>query len=149
MKLAQQQRTLGSGKQAAALQQVSQAARPAAAYAAQSRRALLLPWLAYNYSPKAIDTNQGSKPLTQSSQHEYQVFPNPSKELLHIQSRHLPIKTLELWSIDGKKQLQKNYTEAVSEQTLSVSALQNGVYILKIYAEEDNVCQTIKVIIQK
>lgn len=64
-----------------------------------------------------------------SSQNSIQLYPNPVKNVLHIkdQSTAKAPERMEVFSLEGKRIFESNYIE-----TLDVSFLQQGMYILKI-----------------
>jgi len=69
------------------------------------------------------------------------VYPNPTSDLIHIESVNA-IDSIELFDVLGKRVLTfKNDVEKVS-----VSHLQRGVYILKVYSSQGNL--TKKLIIE-
>ena len=60
------------------------------------------------------------------------VYPNPSNNILHIESETDVISTIEMYSIDGKRVFYQNLTEPTFNTQISVEALITGVYFLKV-----------------
>jgi hypothetical protein len=66
----------------------------------------------------------------QSGTGTLQVFPNPSRDIIHIRNRGTEVKTLSILDITGKLIIE---AAVKKEETLSIDASQwnNGLYILK------------------
>ena len=63
------------------------------------------------------------------------LYPNPAKGILHIDSNHLSISKIEFYSIIGNKisERKENYN------LINIADLSRGVYLLKVYVENDKV----------
>lgn len=65
------------------------------------------------------------------------IYPNPTSDFLEIKAEMNQILKVELYSISGKKL--NTYTNFDTKQsTISLKEFLNGVYLLKIYDEENN-----------
>lgn len=71
---------------------------------------------------------------------EIKLYPNPATDLVYIQSQH-PVNKVEVYSLEGKK-LNVKY----DLNSLNVSSLSKGVYLIKLYVE--NAVQTKKLMIE-
>ncbi|MEP1487637.1 MAG: chondroitinase-B domain-containing protein [Algibacter sp.] len=58
------------------------------------------------------------------------IYPMPSKDILHVKNLNQSIKTIEVYSIDGRKVIEKQLTSSVSELSIDVSSLVVGAYII-------------------
>jgi len=67
-----------------------------------------------------------------------QVYPNPAKDLIHIKGN---FDSVELISISGQ-----NMLIGINNESMNISGIPNGIYILKI--EKENLLHTQKIIIQ-
>ncbi len=67
-----------------------------------------------------------------------QLYPNPAKDVLYIQSEQTKIKSLALYTAEGKLVLDINLGLS-SVHTLSLREFAPGFYLLRIIDEEDNV----------
>ena len=78
-----------------------------------------------------IVTFKGSTGIENIVANQLQIFPNPTKDEIFIKS-NLPIEKVEIYSLTGVLMLSEtNFTEKIS-----VSALPQGVYLLKIYTDK-------------
>ena len=59
------------------------------------------------------------------------IYPNPAKNILNITSDSFEVKNVEIYNLLGKLVL----FEAVSNQNLNISALNKGVYFVKVTQE--------------
>lgn len=62
------------------------------------------------------------------------VFPNPSREMVQVQLPGLPSGdlTVDLYSMDGKQIFSRNWKNGSLEETIDMSRLGAGIYILEI-----------------
>ncbi|MEP5339312.1 MAG: chondroitinase-B domain-containing protein [Algibacter sp.] len=58
------------------------------------------------------------------------IYPVPTKDILHVKNLNLPIKSIQVYSIDGRKVIEKQLTSSVSELSIDVSSLVAGAYII-------------------
>jgi hypothetical protein len=80
---------------------------------------------------------------------ELKVYPNPVRDMLVINST-LPEKTdliIEIRDITGKKVREEKLEElsGVSENTLNLSNLREGIYFLKFYSADKKYYKIIKI----
>ena len=79
-----------------------------------------------------------------SSNTEVIIFPNPAKEQITI-SYSSPIKTIKIFSVDGKLVLQKNNTDNSLSQTINISELRSGIYFVNcVIGGKENYFKVIK-----
>jgi hypothetical protein len=64
---------------------------------------------------------------------QFTIYPNPVHAQLNIESESFDIQNLEIFNLTGKQLLQKKYNP---NETLDVSSLVNGLYVLKINTED-------------
>ncbi|WP_299886443.1 T9SS type A sorting domain-containing protein [uncultured Lacinutrix sp.] len=70
----------------------------------------------------------------------YSIFPNPAKNVVIIKGLENNLKSVEIYSISGQKVM----TAVNNLETVNISALQSGVYFVKLSTEEAST--TIKLI---
>ena len=63
---------------------------------------------------------------------KFQIYPNPAKDALFIKS-DLQIKKVEIYSLTGALLLSENNFNG----KISVSSLQEGIYMVKVYTDTD------------
>lgn len=73
------------------------------------------------------------------------VYPNPTSSKIFITSKEY-VSTYEIYNALGQKVQEGNFNAVLEQEELDLSALQNGLYILNLKA--DNLNKTIKVIKQ-
>ena len=73
------------------------------------------------------------------------VYPNPTSSKVFITSKEY-VSTYEIYNALGQKVQEGNFNAVLEQEELDLSALQNGMYILNLKA--DNLNKTIKVIKQ-
>ncbi|MEM6718976.1 MAG: T9SS type A sorting domain-containing protein [Bacteroidota bacterium] len=71
---------------------------------------------------------------------ELSIYPNPVKDVIHITNTDTKLLKAEIYNINGQLVLSKEY----SVNTINISNLQSGIYMLKLYSE--NAQKTIKLI---
>ncbi len=81
---------------------------------------------------KKITFKSVSAVETVESDAQFQVFPNPVKELLFLKSFGQTTGVIHIYSIDGKKVLEKNY---IKDEYIDVSTLSRGVYIITLNSQ--------------
>jgi hypothetical protein len=67
---------------------------------------------------------------------EFSIYPNPTANLLYIESENLEIKKLSIFDFNGKQVIQ---TQFIVNQSISVNHLSEGMYLLKIETEKGTV----------
>ena len=63
------------------------------------------------------------------------IIPNPAQNIVHLKDLPQKIKLIQVFSLDGKKMLEKAI-DLVSEINLDISSLSNGTYIIKLVGEQ-------------
>ncbi len=64
------------------------------------------------------------------------VFPNPSSGLINLQSGgNSAIRHVEVYNITGTLMYKKEFYDSLSQRTMDLSSLNNGIYILKATSE--------------
>lgn len=80
-----------------------------------------------------------SRAKIQHEDEEFLIYPNPTNRLLNIESNILnQIDVLEIYNPDGKKLISKNSERKSTINTMDVSTLDNGLYILLIIDTDGN-----------
>lgn len=69
---------------------------------------------------------------------EFKVYPNPVKDVLNIQTNNIDITSVTIYDILGKQILSSNNTNSVD-----VSNLKNGMYLVKITANNTSITKKI------
>lgn len=64
---------------------------------------------------------------------EIEFYPNPVKDKLHLNGAGKEALNFEVFTLQGKKMLSGTFASAISEQSLDLSSLENGLYFLKVY----------------
>jgi len=91
-----------------------------------------------NDGGKDTAANCGTLNLSEPSAMPWAIAPNPTAAVLHI-SGSTPVRRVQVYSIDGKKQL-----EQAGSQHISLEHLEQGVYLLKLEGAKET--HTFKVI---
>ena len=70
----------------------------------------------------------------------FKIYPNPAKNFLTIESNNTIVNSVEMFDVLGKKVLSQN---GMIDNKLDISALTNGIYILKLNAVGQSVTRKI------
>lgn len=73
--------------------------------------------------------------LDGTSQGRFKVYPNPTKDNLHIEWEEMQVAQLRLYSIDGKMLFEQKMQEATTHFTMPLNSFSKGVYILSLQGE--------------
>ena len=76
---------------------------------------------------------------------EILLYPVPVKDMLYIKNLDDAIKTIKLYSINGRKLLERKVTNSSQEISLDLSSLVNGIYIVDFYNGTNSVSRKIVV----
>lgn len=76
---------------------------------------------------------------------EILLYPVPVKDMLYIKNLDNTIKTIQLYSINGRKLLERKVTNSSQEISLDLSSLVNGIYIVDFYNGTNSVSRKIVV----
>ena len=79
------------------------------------------------YSPKNLSTNNDIL------KNKISLYPIPVKDMLNIKSFDSTLKAIKIYSIEGKKIIEKKLTNLDSEFSVDVSSLKNGVYMVNLF----------------
>lgn len=74
------------------------------------------------------------------------IYPVPAKNELYIKSANQNIKEIKLFSMDGRKVLEKKLSNTNQNSSLNISMLKSGVYIVKIGNGFNSVSKLITII---
>ena len=85
---------------------------------------------AINDDGKDTTTNCAALSISEQKASPWRVYPNPTSATIHI-SGVAPLRRIEVFSIDGKKQFEQSDT-----RSLSVESLHQGVYLIKLHGED-------------
>jgi len=83
-----------------------------------------------NDDGKDTTTNCAALSISEQKASPWRVYPNPTSATIHI-SGVAPLRRIEVFSIDGKKQFEQSDT-----RSLSVESLHQGVYLIKLHGED-------------
>jgi hypothetical protein len=80
----------------------------------------------------------------------FKLYPNPVSDILYIQKeKNVPENTsIELFSMDGKLILQKNFKVESDIEEINFAGLENGIYLLEIFSRKNKFKYTYKVVLQ-
>ena len=87
----------------------------------------------FGTSTLSIDDNQ---------KHKLTLYPNPAKQSILIENTYNTIISIHIYSIQGKKVLEKAFPKPVAKVKMDVSSLTDGVYMVSLI--DDNGSQTSK-----
>lgn len=74
--------------------------------------------------------------ISENTTPEFSVYPNPAQNNLTLFSNSSSSSTVQIFSLDGKIVMNKNFMISNSGTTIDISSLEAGTYILKVnYAE--------------
>lgn len=74
-------------------------------------------------------------------------YPNPAKDLLYIKNVSQKVLGVKLYSIEGRKILESNFSSSNTFKELNVSSLKNGVYVIIIEVGKNTISR--KIVIAK
>jgi hypothetical protein len=66
------------------------------------------------------------------------VYPNPCKNWLHVESDEV-LKSYQIVDLQGKTILENTF----EDQSIDISALENGVYFISIFSEQNAIVKKI------
>ena len=89
----------------------------------------------------------GTHEVTETLQ--FEIYPNPAKCKFKVQGQKFKVvdAKIEIYDLNGRKLLNKQFPAGTEEIEVDVSNLQSGIYFCKIITEKGNA--TKKLIIQK
>jgi len=70
----------------------------------------------------------------------FKIYPNPVKDVITIASSNITVSSVEMYSLVGKKVISKNN---LVNNTLDISNLNSGIYLLKVNADEGSLIRKI------
>ena len=77
----------------------------------------------------------------------YQFFPNPVKKNLYFSyNKDYNAKKMEIYSLDGKKIFSYELKNGIKEQEIPLETLSRGIYLLKLYDNENSLLYTSKLL---
>ncbi|MFT5511829.1 MAG: hypothetical protein ACI8SE_000222 [Bacteroidia bacterium] len=93
-------------------------------------------YIYFDFQPPVITNTTESVVVSNGNQIENQsdeflVYPNPAVQVVHVQSKHLSINKVTVYSADGK-QVIKAQTESELNTSVDIAHLQSGMYFLQI-----------------
>ena len=79
----------------------------------------------------------------------YEIYPNPAKDKFTVQGLKFKVSyaTFEIYDMNGRKMLEKNFPAGSENVEIDVSSLQSGIYFCRLISENKSTTQ--KLIIQK
>ena len=88
---------------------------------------------------RQIDVTQaaGITGIEDALAHQLKIFPNPAQTEITIESGNLAIELVEICDLSGRKILHFPLSIVHSPFSINVSALPQGVYLLKVYTGKD------------
>ncbi|HSN61761.1 MAG TPA: T9SS type A sorting domain-containing protein, partial [Ferruginibacter sp.] len=102
----------------------------------------------YTYTGSVLILNPGNTATNITALKQVRIYPNPSQNILNIQSKRGIIKPIkaQLYDLNGKviKQVSSN----LNEFSIDISSYPSGTYLLKLFNGYDIQIQTEKIIKQ-
>ncbi|MGJ8593192.1 MAG: T9SS type A sorting domain-containing protein [Aquaticitalea sp.] len=94
---------------------------------------------AFNYSDELVisDANLG---VSENQLSGLKLYPNPANDFISIESNNALITSVEIFNILGKSVYSQN---GLTDNTLDISALSNGMYLLKITSDKGSITKKI------
>ncbi|MCH8556074.1 MAG: T9SS type A sorting domain-containing protein [Schleiferiaceae bacterium] len=99
------------------------------------------------YLPNAINQkrrNPATAPRT-TSQELVRVYPNPATNVVNILANGVVKGRVDVYTLNGQRLLQQEINFGIA--TMNVSALAQGMYVARIYADNDEELQTVKLVV--
>ena len=93
----------------------------------------------YAYRPEPVSSVGVDKDETSNSlKLEYQIFPNPTKDKFKVKSQEFKVEnvTVEIFDLNGRKILNKNFPAGNEEIEIDIQQLPNGIYVVQFNTEE-------------
>ncbi len=91
------------------------------------------------FEPLALSVDE------ENLKNEITLYPVPVRDILYIKNLDDAIKTIKLYSMDGRKVIEKKVASSAQEVSLDVSSLVNGIYIVNFYNGTNSVSKMIVV----
>ena len=88
--------------------------------------------IAYRSDPSILEPYpEDSVGITQykDTDSPIKIYPNPTKDILHLENENLPIENVMIYTTAGKELIRQEPFE--SRCSINVSALPDGVYLIK------------------
>lgn len=76
---------------------------------------------------------------------QIKMFPNPVKDILTVKNIRNNVKLIQVYTIDGRKLLEKVVDSNETEMKLDMSRFANGTYVLKASDGQSNQTKMIMV----
>jgi hypothetical protein len=92
----------------------------------------------------SYSTSVGVENITGNS-HESLIYPNPANQEFGVMSPEFGVKSVEVYDMFGKKVLSQQQTTNNKQQTIDVSELPEGIYLVRLSTREKFVTQKIAV----
>jgi uncharacterized protein YjdB/endo-1,4-beta-D-glucanase Y len=89
-----------------------------------------------NWSFTQVETTARISSEPEPSQEEMLVYPNPAGNHVKIVSKYLDNGTVEFSGMTGNITLKQSFNTSKNEQTIDITSLKQGVYIIKVANEE-------------
>lgn len=67
---------------------------------------------------------------------DLQIYPNPTTDLLSVRSSTTFIESCQLYDLQGRLMIEQEWSDASKEQSLNVSSLANGLYLIQLTTEK-------------
>ena len=97
---------------------------------------------AFNYSDEITLDEEVMISVNDLEDTAIRVYPNPSSEILSISSDNINIRTAAIYTINGQKVLEQSM---IGSQSIDVSQLESGIYLLKMEGTDKTYTQKIVV----
>ena len=68
---------------------------------------------------------------------QLQIYPNPAKTEITIESGDLKIDQVEIFDLSGRRIFYSQFSILNSQLTINISGLPQGVYLLKVYSDKE------------
>ena len=74
---------------------------------------------------------------------EISIYPNPLKEVLYIKSSKQAIKIIKLYTINGRKIFERQFSNPIQTPSIDISKLEKGVYFINIGSHNHTISKKI------
>lgn len=113
------------------------------------------PAIGFNYYRLKIIDNNGSITYSDIRKVKFgkamgvNIFPNPARDVVNITLAGNMVNnpaTINVFTIDGKMMINKKLTAASQIETVDVSVLANGKYIIRVITKNEVINKTVEII---
>lgn len=90
-----------------------------------------------------LDTNFITFNVNHPKVNPFKISPNPVVDFLTLENSDIFIKTIDVYDIRGRKQKEITINNSLKRETIDLTELKSGTYIIKINTADDNYMQKV------